>query len=156
MKYEITIIETTPRTLAAAHARANSRNIGDVIGRLLQPVWEFVKENGVEHTGHSIVVYHGEEGDDIFADEGMPIEVGAEVAGSFENTDAVRHFALPGGTVAQTLHRGPYQFLPAAHAAVQHWCLENNREMDGLCWEIYGHHHEDPDRLETWVCYLLR
>ena len=156
MKYEITVSQTAPRTLAAARARANSRNIGDVIGRLLQPVWEFMKENAVEHTGYSIVVYHGEEDNDIFSDEGMPIEVGAEVVGNFENTDVIRHFAVPGGKIARTLHTGPYQKLPQAHEAVQYWCLENGYEMDGLCWEVYGHHHDDSAKLETQVCYLLR
>lgn len=156
MSYEISIEEVAPRALIVAHARANNRTLGALIGELLPQVWQFIKENGLENTGHSIVIYHGEGGDDIFSDEGMPIEIGAEVLGSFQNTDAIRHSASPGGKVARTLHAGPYQQLPAAHDAVRQWCEENGHAMTGLCWEFYGHHHEDPARLETEVCYLLR
>lgn len=156
MAYEISVEETSPRILAAAHARANDRNIGDVIGQLLQPVWQFVKENELENTGHSITVYHGEGDDRFFSDEGMPIEVGVEVLGDFENTEAIRHFAVPGGKVARMLHVGPYHLLTQAHAAVRRWCEENNHAMTGLSWEIYGHHHDDLAKLETEVCYLLR
>jgi effector-binding domain-containing protein len=156
MKYEIDIIQATPRSLAVAHTRANSHNVGETIQRLLPQVWEFVKENNITNNGQSLVVYHGEEGTDIFSDEGMPIEIGVQVLESFEASDAIRHFATPGGEVAHTVHAGPYHLLTAAHAAIQHWCLEHKRDMDGLCWEVYGHHHEDPNQQETHVCYLLR
>lgn len=155
MPYGISIEEVPSRILAATRARANSLTLGTLLGQLLPAVWQFVKENDLSNTGQSVVVYQGEEGDDIFSDEGMPIVVGAEVSGSFENTDTIRHFAIPGGEVAHTLHIGPYQQLPQAHDAVRQWCRENGHELNGLCWEIYSH-HQDPARQETQVCYLLR
>ena len=156
MSYEVTIKEATLQALAAIQARASTRNLGELITRHIPQVWQFVTENAVENNGRSAVVYHGEEGDDIFSDEGMPIEIGVQVLGGFEDTDAIRHSAVPGGRVARTLHIGPYQDLPNAHNAVRQWCEENGHTISGLGWEDYGPYHDDPAELETQVCYLLR
>ena len=45
--------------------------------------------------------------------------------------------------------------LPAAHQAVREWCEANGHEVAGPRWEIYGHVHDDPDRQETEVVWLL-
>ncbi|WP_433381960.1 hypothetical protein ACQPZX_18055 [Actinoplanes sp. CA-142083] len=56
---------------------------------------------------------------------------------------------LPGGRVATTVHRGPYDQLGAAHEAI----LSAGLPLAGPRWEIYGPHQEVP---ETQISYLLR
>lgn len=55
-----------------------------------------------------------------------------------------------------TTHRGPYDFLNAAHQAIRTWRAANGRPIAGCRWEIYGDWHDDPTKLQTDVCYHLK
>jgi effector-binding domain-containing protein len=119
-------------------------------------VWQFIADNDLSRKAQNVVVYHGEEGCAFHNEEGIPIEVGVQALQDFVEDDRVTLSSTPRGKVAGTLHIGPYQNLPQAHAAVRAWCAENGHELHGLNWEIYGHHTPNIEELETEVCYLLR
>ena len=59
------------------------------------------------------------------------------------------------GTVARTVHYGPYDQLGAAHDAVMAWCREHGHETRLPFWEIYGDWDDDPAKLRTDILYLL-
>jgi len=63
--------------------------------------------------------------------------------------------ATPAGTVATTVHIGPYNQMQPAHHAIHQWARDNNRRIAGPSWEIYGHWTDDPTRLRTDIFYLL-
>jgi effector-binding domain-containing protein len=157
MSYDVEIREVQPQTLAVMHGRANSRNIGaKITGELLPVVWEFIRNEKVQHTGINVVLYHGEEGWGFDTEEGIAIEAGVQVTSEFEGAGNVICSETPGGMVACTMHTGPYQQLPEAHAAVRDWCEVNGYKLAGPNWEIYGHWTDSPAELQTEVCYLLR
>ena len=79
-----------------------------------------------------------------------------ELAREFEPTETVVCSATPAGTVARTVHFGPYNRLRAAHNAVRAWCKQNQRETPLPFWEIYGDWSDDPAKLRTEVLYLLK
>jgi effector-binding domain-containing protein len=153
--YEVVVKNLSEQKLLVIHSRANAQNIGAVITELLPEVWQYIAEKNLSRKGRNVVVYHGEEGCTFHDEVGIPVEVGVQALQDFEATDRILLSRTPGGRVASTLHIGPYQNLPQAHAAVREWCEHNGHELHGLNWEIYGHHNPNSEESETEVCYLL-
>jgi effector-binding domain-containing protein len=113
--------------------------------RLLDQVWANVRWEGTGPKGRNVMLYH----DDV-----PHVEVGVELDQPASFSAPVVLSQLPPGTVAMTVHRGPYEGLGSAHEAVIRWCEEHGVRRAGPRWEVYGHWHEDPARLETEVYYL--
>jgi effector-binding domain-containing protein len=72
-----------------------------------------------------------------------------------QSMGAVRAVELPVGEVAMTTHRGAYNGLAAAHAAIVNWCHAHARALAGPRWEVYGHWIEGQIP-QTDIYYLLR
>jgi effector-binding domain-containing protein len=155
--YEVETREVASRALAVARGRANKGNVGERIGTLLAQVRDFLAKSNLEPAGPEIVVYL-DEGDRgrFTTTEGVPVEVGMEVRGPFEGNGQVVSSTTPAGTVAMTVHVGPYQKLPEAHAAVRRFCAAQGRVVTGTDWEVYGEMGDDPEALRTEVYYLLK
>ena len=62
--------------------------------------------------------------------------------------------ALPAGTAAMTVHRGPLGDAGAAHGAVLDWCAAHGYRPDGTSWEVYALHDDDPGQQWTSVYWL--
>lgn len=85
---------------------------------------------------------------------------GPDVSGEFEIACGVQveeggNAATPGGTVATTVHMGPYDQMQQAHTAIHRWMRENGRQHAGPSWEVYGDWSDDPTKLRTDIFYLL-
>jgi effector-binding domain-containing protein len=91
----------------------------------------------------------------LYRDATPVVEVGV-LASGFTPHGRVVASALPAGTVARTVHRGPYAGLGAAHRAVLEWCAGHGHVPTGMRWEVYGPHRDDPAQLETEICWQLR
>jgi effector-binding domain-containing protein len=53
--------------------------------------------------------------------------------------------ALPAGTAAMTVHRGPFGGVGAAHDAILAWCAAHGHRPSGTRWEVYGPNDADRD-----------
>jgi effector-binding domain-containing protein len=53
---------------------------------------------------------------------------------------------LGGGSFARTVHRGPYEALGLAHAAVFAWVRERGHEVAGPAREVYV---DDPAEVDA-------
>lgn len=149
--------KVTSQPLAVARDRATVGDIGAKIGTLLSAVHKFLQASKVKQAGHNVVVYWDEADRRLITtDEGVLIEVGVQVAKPFEPEGTVACSATPAGTVAVMTHRGSYQQLPAAHAAIRQWCRDHGRPIAGPNWEVYRDWSDKPDELRTEVCYLLK
>jgi effector-binding domain-containing protein len=149
MAYEIRIESVEPRTIAAVHRRAAIPQLSTVVPAACGEVWNFTKTAGIERPGRHVAVYRDG------GDGQLNVEIGVEVGGSFVGDGNVSCSATPAGTVATTVHIGPYDRLGKAHEAVLRWCRDNHHDLAGPSWEIYGHWVDDPEKLETEVVYLL-
>jgi effector-binding domain-containing protein len=157
MPYDVQVKQVRPRPIAAARRRATARDLGRCIGECFDAVYDFLTHAPVRQAGHNIVLYwNAPDGNLLATEEGVPIEAGVQVAAAFEDTGNVVCSATPGGTVATVVHRGPYEQLPQAHAALLRWCREHNRAVAGPNWEVYGDWNDQPDQLRTDVFYLLK
>jgi effector-binding domain-containing protein len=145
---DVTIV-TAPATPTAVVAQATSwEEFPGLWSKLLDEVWGFVRGSELS-PGRNVMVYK----DDV-----PNVEVGVEVAGSFESQGRVVASTLPTGQAARAISRGAPspEGIAAAHKAVKDWCAANGHELDGVRWEVYDHwREEDPDGFETEVYWLL-
>lgn len=158
MPYDVQVRDVEPHLLAAARGRGRTADYLPRLFQLLDAVWKFLRANPeVRHEGLNVFLYYADADRNLFdTEEGMPIEAGVKVLAPFKGDGTVVCSATPGGTVATTVHFGPYEKLGAAHGAVHAWCKVNNRRLAGPRWELYGHWDDDPTQLRTDVSYLLR
>ena len=147
MQYEVVLATRGAGRIAAVREHVTPADIGQRFGPALDQVWAFVREAGLT-TGHNVFVY----------DDTAPgvIQFGVQVDEEFADGAVVVCSETPAGTIATTTHVGPYAELGGAHSAVRAWCLDEGRPIAGPFWEIYGDWDDDPTKLETEVCYLLR
>jgi effector-binding domain-containing protein len=91
----------------------------------------------------------------LYKDSQPNVEVGVLASGPFEPVGRVCPSELPGGRVAFSVHRGDYARLGDTHYAIGAHVEDAGLQLAGPRWEIYGHHRENPDELETEIFYLL-
>jgi len=150
MTYEVTIATVERQLVAAARQRTTFAAISREIQALLNGPWTFLGQHpGLRTDGHNVAIYWS-------MHDGGSIEVSVQVVRPFEDAFDVVCSATPGGTVAMTVHYGPYDRLGAAHDAFMAWCREHGHQTALPFWEIYGDWEEDPAKLRTDVLYLLR
>ncbi len=113
---------------------------------LLAEVWEAVRSDAEIVPNRNVMLYK----DDV-----PNVEIGVEVAGPFAAFGRVVPGSLPEGRVATTTHRGRYEEVGAAHAAIVEWCDARGLERCRERWEVYGHHAENVEDQLVDVFYLL-
>src|SRR3954468_5158442 len=149
----VKIEQLSPRLLAAVRRTAAPRDIPNVFKPALDLVWAFLgKHKGLRTDGHNVFLYHHVKQPEA----GMPIDFGVEVTRRFETEGEVRCVETPAGEGAVVQHRGAYDGLAAAHAALHAWCAANGRTIGAYSLEVYGDWSDDPAKLETTIQYLLR
>jgi effector-binding domain-containing protein len=146
MPHLVTTGTADPRPTAVIAATTTWPEYPALWRRLLDEVHAGVRWTDGGRPGRNVMLYR----DDV-----PNVEVGVELDKPAELTGPVVRSSLPAGTVAMTVHRGPYQDLGLAHDAVLAWCAGHGIALAGPRWEVYGHWHEDPALLETEVFYLL-
>ena len=147
MFYEVSV-RMTAESPTAVVAQATTWDEFPALWRsLLDEVYGFLRSGGATQTGHNIM---------LFRDDVPNVEVGVQVAGTFDPSGRVVPSALPAGRVATTIHRGSYDGLDAAHRAIRARSAARGHELTGTRWEIYGDWRENPEDLETEINYLIR
>jgi effector-binding domain-containing protein len=66
---------------------------------------------------------------------------------------------LPGGSIATTVHHGPYEEIRPAYDAIAAWVQEHGRRLAGPPREIYLNAPDqvaDPGELETLIEWPIR
>ena len=150
MKYDVRIQSIAERHLAVVRRRLKWSELGGNLIPLLDRVYVQICSGKVIQSGQNVFVYRDG------AKEGVTVEVGVEVAGRFEDVEDVVYSNTPPGEVASTLHIGPYSHLGTAYDALAQWCKDHRHPRANTYWEVYGDWHEDPNKLETEVFYLLQ
>jgi effector-binding domain-containing protein len=150
MTYDVRLEQLASRPLAVVRRRASRQQLPGVIPDACGTVWKVVRARNIPRAGRHIAVY---------LDDEINLEVGVELDAPFAGDGELVASQTPAGTVATTVHFGPYQRLAAAHQAIQHWCATHGQSLAGPSWEIYGHWEAawdaDPSRIRTDVYYLL-
>lgn len=101
------------------------------------------------------VTYH----DGEFKETDVDAEAQKTVRGRYPDTGHVRFKTVPPVTFASAIHKGSYELLGEANAAVAAWVQANGYAFDGLAFHLYHVSPRDtqnPGDFVTEVCYPVR
>lgn len=153
MPVSVHLQNVQPRNLAAVRCEVLPGAVGAAWGPALGKVWSFIRDQaGLWTGGHNVFLYHHP----VQSGAPMLCDFGVEVTRTFESAGEVYATVTPAGEAAVAVHRGPYNRLREAHAAIREWMTANRRESAGHSWEIYGDPTPAPADTETTVVYLLK
>src|SRR4029077_1457682 len=125
MEYEVRLEQLSSRPLAVVRRRASLQELAKVVPDACGLVWGVVRAQKIAGAGRHVAVYW----DDV-----INLEVGVELDAPFTGYGEVVGSATPAGTVATTVHFGPYNRLPEAHQAIRQWCANHGYTMAGPNW----------------------
>jgi effector-binding domain-containing protein len=131
MTYDISRRVIPDQRILSIRDRLVQSELPAFLGRSFGELFGHLRLLGVEPQGEPFVIYHAFGWDDTDLEVCVPIA--AEVVASGRITARL----LPGESVAQTLHVGPYDELATAYAAVTAWIRRNGFEVAGPVRERY-------------------
>ena len=146
MGYEVSLTDVESRRTAVVGATTTWQDFPALWGQLLGEVWNCLHSNGISRGCRNIMLY---------LDDVPNVEVGVQLDQPCALTGRVVASALPAGTAAMTVHRGPFGDVGAAHDAILAWCSAQGHRLRGIRWEVYGPHNDDPAQQWTEVYWLL-
>lgn len=133
MPYDIEVENVEPLQVAAVRLETNRSQIGEDIGRGFSMLMGAMGAASAHPAGAPLVVYHSVL-DEFTHGE---IEICVPVAATVTSDSGVYTRDLEGGSVATTIHRGPYPELATAYGVVMGWISEHGYEIAGPPREIY-------------------
>ncbi len=149
MTYDVHVKQIDSQPTAVVRRRVARSDLSKAVIDGCGTAWNALRAQHVA-AGRNIAIYF---------DDAITVEAGVELQGPFVGHDAVIRSETPAGTVATTVHFGPYDQLDAAHSAIRQWSRDRGWTLAGPNWEIYGHWVEawakDPSQIRTDVFYLL-
>ncbi len=153
MSYQVEIIEETALQVAATRMHTSKRHIAADIGTGFGALMQAMGRDGVSAAGSPLIIYH-----DVIDDEtDGDIEVCVPVGGKITGDSGVYERELEGGSMAATVHRGPYEHMPAAYHALTGWIAEHGHEIAGPPREIYLNDPRTvaPDQILTRIVFPI-
>ncbi len=150
--------ECTLRHMPAQHAMAVRpevplEQVGPAMADGFRTVGDYLARAGAAHAGHTYARYLR------MGCVSAHLEIGFMLDAPLPGAGAVQPSELPAGEAVVTLHRGPYERLPEALAALRAWLHEHHRVAAGPHWETYLNgppQVTDPERFETEVVVPLK
>jgi len=152
MIYTIETKTLQPQSMVSIRARTIPNQISETLGHIFGEIQSYLIQQGIKPAGPPFALYHTYEEDCVDLEAGLPV---SEPVTSIESGRMVAR-ELPGGQVATTWHRGPYETLMQAHQAIEEWTKEHNRFSAGAPWEVYWTDPgEEPDSSQ-WKTEVFR
>lgn len=133
---EITVVDVAPQTVAGIRKQGNYREIPVLLGEVVH----YVMEKGLEFAGPPVYLCHEKDKEEVAAaDEAgtADIEVAFPVTGTAEDVGDIRIYEIPGGKMAKTFHKGPYEECESTYDALFAWIVENGMQITGPIREVY-------------------
>jgi predicted transcriptional regulator YdeE len=144
---EVAIIETPIRFHLHGKASAVPNNCyGDVGLRLMDEMWKIVKESHTATSGinHWVSLSHGR------------MFVGVELLKNTQAPEELEPLEFELQRYLKHVHIGPYQALPKKWNALKTDLANCGETVGSPSLEIYGHHCDDPSKLETTILIGLQ
>jgi len=131
MDLETELRQLQPQPTATIRRTIAPADTADTLDEVLPEVWTYLERSGTHPAGPPFARWHVWEADRADLEAGMPVPAPVEGEGRIAASE------LPGGTVAVTVHRGPYDSLPDTYNALGAWMEANGHEHCGAPWEVY-------------------
>lgn len=130
MTYTVTFADVQPVPVAVVQGRVEPENLTGFLGAAFADVMAAAAAQQAKVVGPPFGRYRQVAG-------GWEVTAGFPVSGTLQDTGRVRYETLPGGRVARTVHRGPYDEIGPAYEATEAYAVENRFEPAGQPWEVY-------------------
>lgn len=147
MDYTVELREITGQSAAVVCGHVTMAGMSEFIGAAFTEVTARVAEQGLHCAGPPFGRFRPQ-------GDGFDVEVGFPTDGAFTAAGSATPSELPGGPVAQVMHRGGYDAVAGAYAALERWQQEHGYESTGDPWETYldDPEVEDPRTLVSAPC----
>lgn len=133
LSYEIELAEIQPQTIASVCIQATLSGIGSGVQAGFGQLMGGLHQAGIQPAGPPVIIQR----DVIDADEAGQLELGVPVSTSLPEDSGLDVRVLEGGTMARTVHTGPYQRVGPAYQALARWIAERAHEVVGPPREWY-------------------
>lgn len=150
MSVDIELSEEPVRHYVGVRRRVKRDAIAPACAEVLPRVYGWLASKGVTPAGPPMVVYHAH-----LPEEGVfDLQPGFFVAEPLQGQDDIALGVAPAAQAATTVHRGPYDGLPAAWQAVHDWVAAQDRTISQASFELYLN---DPGELppEEWLTRIV-
>lgn len=144
MANEITLVEVPPQTVLGIRKKGHYADIAVLFPKL----FEYIYGEGIEIAGMPMFLCHeaGKE-EAIAADQSgtADIELAVPVAGNPGGSGEIKCYTVPGGKMARTFHKGPYEACEPTYMKLFSWIIEQDLKITGPIRELY---HNDPNEVK--------
>ena len=131
MDLETELRQLRPQPTATIRLAIAPAQTAATLDEVLPEVWSYLERRGTHPAGPPFSRWHLWEADRADLEAGLPVPAPVEGEGRVAASE------LPGGTVAVTMHRGPYDGLTDTYHALAAWMEANGHEQGGAPWEVY-------------------
>ena len=131
MTYEVKLKDVPAQLALTVRKRVTMATIALAMGEAFGAIMAHVEAGEAQYAGPPFALYPGEIADEFDVVICMPVAPGA-TAGPGVDLEEV-----PGGTVACTMHKGPYSGVGEAYGALQAWMAANGKRPGGPPREVY-------------------
>ena len=131
MKHDIQRKEIPAQLALTVHARVSLATIPQSMGEAYNAIMAHARAVGAEFAGPPFCLYPEAPGDDFGIVVCVPVAPGATAG------EGVGLEEIPGGTVAATVHKGPYSTMEATYGAVESWIAAKGMHSAGPPREVY-------------------
>lgn len=144
MDTEVSLIEIPPQTVLGIRKKGHYADIAVLFPEL----FEYICGNGIGIAGMPMFICHeaGKE-EAMAADQAgiADIELAVPVEGDPVGSGDIKRYTLPGGKMARTFHKGPYEACEPAYMKIFGWIVEHDYRISGPIRELY---HNDPNEVK--------
>ena len=133
LPYRVEVKEVPPARVATVHVHTNLSRIGRDVEEGFGKLMMRLGSAGVFPSGPPCIVYH----DVIDEDTEGDLDICIPVSQDLEPDGQVEMTEIPGGSVAFTVHRGPYDEIGPAYHTLSGWIQDHGHEMAGPPREVY-------------------
>ncbi len=133
---EITVVDVKPQLVAGITKTGSYK----LIAELLPKLYQYAGSMGAQFAGPPLFLCHEVTVENVMeADKNGTaiIEVVAPIATKIEETDEIKCYTIPGGKMAKTIHKGPYQDCGPTYEKLYKWLEEQGKRITGPVRESY-------------------
>ena len=133
---EITVVNVETQKVVGMRKKGKY----ELIAQLLPKIYEYAASQGAKFSGPPLFICHERTVEDVMkADkEGTAdIEIAFPIQHEIEQTQDIKCYDLPGGTMARILHKGPYEACAQTYEKLYAWIEQNGKTINGPLREVY-------------------
>lgn len=133
MPYDVTEKEIPGQCVVSVTSDVKLEEVAGAIGSAFAEIMQTLGTAGVAPTGSPFIIMH----DVVDEETSGRIEMCIPIDEGLGDGWAIESREVPGGTVASTVHKGPYLEVPPAYHAITTWMGDNDREPSSPPREVF-------------------